>query len=190
MVEFVPGTPAAALRLSRGDLRRVGTLVRRIHDAAERHTPAEGTLWEHAIPAPSEELICHNDLAPWNLIMSDRWVFIDYDGAGPSSRLWDLAYAAQAFTLNDPTEDPERAAPKLAAFVDGYDPDSTLRAALPHTMAVRATAMHSLLQESHMCGREPWGSMYLEGHGEHWSDVAAYVSRHEDLWHETLRPQG
>jgi len=48
------------------------------------------------IPDPAAgDLICHSDLAPWNLVRNEqRWVFIDWDNAGPSSRLWDLGYAA------------------------------------------------------------------------------------------------
>lgn len=116
--EFVPGIRAIeAPPLSRLDLCRVGRIVRRIHDASMPYTPPADAVWESAIPAPGAELICHNDLAPWNLILGERWVFIDADAAGPSTRVWDLAYAAQAFTLNDPSREPRAAAGDLAALV-------------------------------------------------------------------------
>ncbi|MFM9500639.1 phosphotransferase, partial [Streptomyces galilaeus] len=88
-------------------------------------------VWDSAIAAPGAELVCHNDLAPWNLIVGERWVFIDADAAAPSTRLWDLAYAAQAFTLNDPGRDPAAASADLAAFVEGYDADAEVRRLLP-----------------------------------------------------------
>ncbi|WP_308196833.1 phosphotransferase family protein [Arthrobacter bambusae] len=91
-------------------------MVRAIHDASESFVPPRDARWNVAISSPGEELICHNDLAPWNLIIGDRWTFIDWDAAAPSTRLWDLAYAAQAFTLSDTNQAPEEAAQNLTAF--------------------------------------------------------------------------
>jgi len=143
--------------------------------------------WEVLIPAEQPDLLCHNDLAAWNLIISgDRLVFIDWDGAGPSTRLWDLAYAAMSFGRLSPTDEPAVAASRLAAFLDGYDTDVALRAALPTTMARRARAMHTLLRRSHEQGEEPWASMYVEGHGEHWDQTAKYVAQHEQVWRSAV----
>ncbi|MDS2172977.1 phosphotransferase [Nesterenkonia sp. CL21] len=188
ILEFIPGLTAEGRRLTCDELHRAGALVRRIHDGAAQHRPAEGAPWENVLPALESEMICHNDLTPWNLVVGERFVFIDWDGAGPSSRLWDLAYSAQAFTANDSAEDPEAAAARLAAFVDGYGADHALRAALPRAMGDRTAAMHRLLRESHMSGREPWGSMYLAGHGEHWAAATAYVRAHEQHWRAALLP--
>ncbi len=187
VTEYVPGRLALdSAPLTRSELSRVGAMVRAIHDASETFTPARESSWDVAIPAPAEELICHNDLAPWNLIVGERWTFIDWDGAGPSTRLWDLAYAAQAFTLSNSGQAPEEAARNLAAFVHGYGADQDVRAELPAVMHRRAAAMHELLRSSHYSGREPWGSMYVDGHGAHWLAATQYVERNQDLWLETL----
>lgn len=183
--EFVPG-PLAEEGLMRPELHRVGGMVRAIHDASARFAVPTDATWDSAIPAPGAELVCHNDLAPWNLATGERWVFIDWDAAAPSTRLWDLAYAAQAFTLNDPSRSPDGAAADLAAFVDGYGADAALRAALPAAMAAREEAMHELLRSSHAASREPWGSMYASGHGDHWLAASEYVREHEDAWTEAL----
>ncbi|QKJ18044.1 phosphotransferase [Microbacterium hominis] len=187
IIEFVPGRLAEELLpLRDSDLRRVGHLIRTIHDAAEGGgSPSD--RWDVLIPARDADLICHNDLAPWNLIVGDRWVFIDWDGAGPSTRLWDLAYAAQAFTLNDVTESPTIAADRLAALVDGYGADRALREALPRTMAERTEAMHDLLRSAHLTGRQPWATMYLDGHGAHWRAATEYVAQYERVWESALR---
>ena len=187
MLEYVPGTLTLHTDpLAPAELGRVGGIVRAIHDACAGFVPRAQPHWASAIPAPGVELICHGDLAPWNLIIGERWVFIDWDGAGPSTRLWDLAYAAQAFTLNDPAASASDSAAYLAAFVTGYGADASLRAALPCAMAARAGAMHELLRSSHAAGVEPWASMYASGHGEHWARATRYVARHQEIWVSAL----
>jgi hypothetical protein len=186
-LEFVPGEIAMlAAPLTSDGLARVGRLIRSIHDACATFTPPEDACWDVLIPAEDEELVCHNDLAPWNLVLGDRWVFIDWDGAGPSTRRWDLAYAAQAFTLNDVAQDPAAAGTRLRALVDGYGPDAALRAALPTAVGERATAMRDLLRGAQAEGREPWATMHDDGHGEHWTAAAEYAVAHREVWAAAL----
>ena len=187
--EFVPGSLAQhSPPLTLPELARVGALLRAIHDACEGFAPSAPAPWEPLLPVPrgTADLVCHGDLTPWNLILGERWVFIDWDGAAPSTRLWDLAYSAQAFTLNDTSADPEEYGARLAALVDGYGPDAQLRAALPRAIAERTEAMLELLRSSHIAGREPWGSMFTAGHGEHWRRAADYVAEHQDRWTRAL----
>lgn len=186
VLDFVPGRMAMDdVPLGLPLLGRVGELVRRIHDASEGLPVPDD--WDVLIPAREPDLVCHNDLAPWNLVVDgDRLVFIDWDGAGPSTRLWDLAYAAVGFGHLVPGTDVARAAARLAALVDGYDADDSLRSALPRTLAARAGAMHELLRRSHESGREPWGRMYLDGHGEHWAGVTRFIEEHQQAWAEAL----
>ena len=187
IIEYVPGVLALdAGPLTRTQLHRVGAMVRAIHDASAAFTPTADAVWETAIPAPGAELVCHNDLAPWNLIIGERWLFIDWDAAAPSTRLWDLAYAAQAFTLSNAQQPPEDAARNLAAFVDGYGAERALRQALPDAMKRRAEAMLRLLRSSHEAGIEPWASMFGDGHGEHWGAVTSYVGAHRQVWSAAL----
>ncbi|WP_316502216.1 phosphotransferase [Microbacterium sp. ANT_H45B] len=116
-IEFIPGPLAIdGGPLSADGLHRVGAMVRAIHDASETFTPPTDARWDTAIPAPDAQIVCHNDLAPWNLVVGDRWVFIDWDAAAPSTRLWDLAYAAQTFTLSVLEVAPRDAADGLRAF--------------------------------------------------------------------------
>jgi len=187
IIEFVPGTLAiAGAPLALADLRRVGSMIREIHDASALYAPETDAEWRSPIPAPGAEFVCHNDLAPWNLITGERWVFIDWDAAAPSTRLWDLAYSAQAFALSDGERDPETAARDLAALVDGYRADETLRRDLPRAMEERTAAMLALLEGAHATGHEPWASMYADGHGDHWENALRYVRAHRAVWARSL----
>lgn len=135
-------------------------------------------------PPPSSSVTTTSP--PWNLITGDRWVFIDWDAAAPSTRLWDLAYAAQAFALSGGERDPESAARDLAAIVDGYRADDVMRRDLPQAMEERTAAMLALLEGAHATGDEPWASMYANGHGEHWAKALAFVREHRARWARSL----
>lgn len=188
ILEFVPGTMADVQVPEFGQLEEVGRLIRRIHDASLEYVPEPDTVWESIIPPPGEpELICHNDLTPWNLVLGDRMVFIDWDGAGPSTRAWDLAYSAQAFAGLHAETDEAVGAQRLRAIVDGYRPDDMLRRELPALLAVRAQAMHDMLADAHREGRMPWARMYTEGHGPFWAAAAAWIRQRERVWQTALR---
>lgn len=178
-LEYIEGRLAIdGPALSHLELERVGRMVHKLHHASEGFVWNAGEQFESPITAPGKELMCHNDLAPWNLVVGERWVFIDWDAAAPSTRLWDLAYAAQSFALNDPSVQPELAAENLRAFLRGYQPEEQLRGALMPAMIERVGAMYELLRSSHQRGVEPWGSMFTRGHGAHWSAVGDYLTRH------------
>lgn len=186
VLEFVPGTLAldqAPLRLDQ--IGRVGALVRRIHDVSAS-IETDGWL-DGLLPAPHPNLVCHNDLATWNLLLSgDRLVFIDWDGAGLSSRSWDMAYSAISFAHLFPSSAEAEGVARLAAFADGYDADEQLRGDLPGLMADRARAMYELLRTSHQVGREPWASMFLDFHGRHWLETVEFIERHQEMWRRAL----
>lgn len=192
VLEHVPGPVAlGGPPLTAAGLRRVGALVRRLHDAAAALDPeADLDPWPVLLPPPDDDdgarLPCHHDLAPWNLVVGRRWVFIDWDGAGPSTRSWDLAYAAQTFALDDPDLAPGVSAERLAALVDGYDPGPTLRAALTTALVRRPAAMRDHLAAAAASGWEPWARMHREGHGEHWARVSAYVEENAAVWRRVL----
>jgi Ser/Thr protein kinase RdoA (MazF antagonist) len=136
----------------------------------------------------SEELICHHDLAPWNLVRGEeRWVFIDWDGSGPGSVLWDVAYAAQTFVPLIHGGVPGIDAPRLRCFVDGYGLDRSQREKLPELMVARTRAMFELGERAAITGEQPWARLHVEGDGSrHWRQAADYVEWHLEIWKDAL----
>lgn len=186
VLEYVAGDNALDHQpLDLDSISRIGTMVRRIHDVSELF-PIPEQSWSTIIPTANANLMCHNDLAPWNLIMGKQWSFIDWDGAGPSTRRWDLAYASQSFAMLIDGEPTETAALRLRAFVDGYGADQALREALPAAISERTAAMFTFLHKSHLDGTQPWADMFRDGHGEFWRAASEYVKRNEETWARAL----
>src|SRR5690606_32366751 len=181
--EFVPGTDALGeLPLTTVEAERVGTSIRALHDAAASFTRRESDVWTTAMRRPGDELVSHNDLAPWNLIRGgERRAFIDWDGAGPTTRIADLAYAARSFAQLDHCHETEESVSVLRAILSGYGASADERAALVPAMIERAEAMRDLLVGSITTGAQPWASMAVSGHGEYWTSAAQHVRTHARL---------
>ena len=170
-----------------GAARRVGALIRDFHDASAEFRPPPDAQWDVAITPDAHDLVIHHDLAPWNLVCgTSRWVFIDWDNAGPGSRLWDLAYAAHGFVPLEPGTPPDTAARRLSALADGYRLDEQGRRELADLLHRRIMSMHELLRDGHRSGAQPWSRLWLEGHGDTWLADAEYARRHTDLLRDAL----
>ncbi len=164
------------------DLRRVGVLIRSLHDATASFIPPEFAEWNALSVPDGHDIICHNDLAPWNLVCgADRWAFIDWDNAAPGTRLWDLAWAAISFPPVEPDCDLSVAATAIHAIVDGYRLQPSEYGKLLRLMAERARAGSDLLLEGARTGQQPWARLYAEGHDRYWGPVSGYISRNVSI---------
>jgi Ser/Thr protein kinase RdoA (MazF antagonist) len=208
ILEYIPGSTVDMSRpLSLSELHRIGRLIQELHTAARSFVPPVSAHWNIAIkpvaskrvaskPAASkpnaESLICHHDLAPWNLVRDgDRWVFIDWDGSGPGYPLWDLAYAAQSFPPLIAKGDPAEDAIRLRSLIDGYGLNQMEREELPPVLLERTRAMYQLLLNASSPGQQPWARLYADGHGEHWKQAATYIEKNLNRWRQALldKPQ-
>jgi len=188
VLEYVPGATQEPFSYTSEELGRVGRLIREFHVSAKSFVPPEGAEWKVVIRPDAEELICHHDLAPWNLVRDgERWVFIDWDGSGPGSVLWDVAYAAQSFVPLIRGGDPAVDALRLRCFVDGYGLDRSQRERLPGLMVARTRAMYELGARAAITGEQPWARIHAEGEGSrHWREAAEYVERYVEIWKDAV----
>jgi Ser/Thr protein kinase RdoA (MazF antagonist) len=101
------------------------------------------------------ELICHNDWSPWNALMrSGRIeVMLDWDLAGPGTRLWDIASAVFDWTplfigYKYPKIDDR--CRRLRLFVDAYGLDD--RSELLLTLRLRMQHMTEFVEAEARAG--------------------------------------
>lgn len=128
--------PLSASIRSDASLVAAARLLRRYHDATVTLTERPDLHWSFVDPDPgTREVICHNDFAPYNIIFRYGLpaVLLDFDHAGPGSRLRDVAYAVYRFaplasgeTCRDAgwTSTPDRML-RACMFVEAYGLGST-----------------------------------------------------------------
>ena len=187
VLEFVPGTVWNTAQSTAADLRRLGSFIRALHDALSSFRAPGAAAWDALTPADGDDLICHNDLAPWNLICSEeRWVFIDWDNAAPGTCLWDLAWAAITFPPVEPGCDLQTAALRIRALGEGYGVQRLSYRRLLQLMVVRSRAASDLLTQGARTNQQPWASLYAAGHNRYWGPVSAYIECNLPLLEELV----
>jgi hypothetical protein len=193
ILTFIPGTVAwpAHFHLLDGDgqLRRTARLIRDFHDAVATFTPPPGASWQALIPADGDEIITHNDLAPWNLVIGDhQWAFIDWDTAAPGTRLWDLAYAAHGFAplSANPVFQRDDAGRRLRLIADAYGLTEQQRLDIIPLLGRRTQAMHTFLARQAAQGTQPWARLWQQGHGDAWQADTSYITQREEHWRQAL----
>ncbi len=82
------------------NVREVARFLRPYHDETVGYSAPHGATWQFTYPDHRQhEVICHNDVAAYNMVYRDSklQVLIDWDTAGPEPRICDIAYAVYRF---------------------------------------------------------------------------------------------
>jgi len=132
---FLPGVTApATLEGFLGDdvLTGVARLLRTYHDAVVDFEPPPDAAWRFVVGSPREgEVICHNDVSPFNVVFVDGEPrgLIDWDFAAPGPRTWDLGYALLRFApmyADGAFGPPAERGRRIARFLGSYGTAETV----------------------------------------------------------------
>lgn len=159
-------------------LSTVARLIRAYHDATASFIPPPNAAWQLAAPdGVRHEVICHNDLAPYNTVYASPLpvAFIDFDMACPGPRAWDLAYAAYRFVPLEQTDseyllplglaDLDAQSRRLQLFCDAYaiSPRDVVALVVPRIESLCATIV-----DLAAAGNPAFQHMLAEGHLDHY----------------------
>jgi phosphotransferase family enzyme len=182
--------PLSAPQRSAEALANVARAIRAMHDAASGFVAPEPGNWQYRTAIPARiDCIGHNDLGPYNVIYDGTRVagVIDWDFAGPSSRAWDLCYAAHRFVpLSAPRSArafgwdpvPEQAA-RLRLFAAAYGDDVPLPYLLD-LLIVRLSAICADIERQVALGNPKFDRMRDERHADGYREDMRYVLRHRE----------
>jgi hypothetical protein len=179
------------LLVSDAALAGVVALIRRFHVAVEGFEALTPFAWSDrgGDPSGSREIVCHNDLAPWNLVrrQDGHWAFIDWDLAAPGRRSWDLAWPLLSMVPLMPESDlsERRRVERIAVFRHAYGrdefPDDVLAVAVE-----RCAREADLIARRGAAGEPPYDRLLREGHGETWRAAAAHIAARAPHWQSAL----
>jgi Ser/Thr protein kinase RdoA (MazF antagonist) len=183
----VPGGSPPDWAVSEDSLAAVGRLIRALHDATAGWRPPGDARWRRLPGAPAGgEVICHNDLAPYNTVYRDRRpvAFIDWDAAGPGPRAWDLTHAAWRFVPLSCDADPAEAGRRTRVLLDAYGLDS--RAGFVALVRERMRVLRETIRAGAEAGEPAWLAMWGTDHSERPLADRAWVSRHRRVLEQAL----
>lgn len=156
-------------------LAALAHLLRHFHDAQAGFVPPADVAWQYAPGAPtSGPVICHNDLATWNVLFRNQApaAMIDFDLAAPAPRLWDVVYVAWRWV---PLYGPQSATRfgllldlparlrRLALFAAAYGLTVEEREAFLDTLHHRMQVSHDTIATWGSAGRPGYHALFAAG---------------------------
>lgn len=129
-------------------------LLRSYHDTVLDFHPPPNATWRLVAPT-AHEIICHNDWSPWNALFRDGRLalMLDWDLAGPGSKVWDIANAAYSWaplSAAHTRSDISTKARRVRLFLDAYDLED--RTAVLPTMRLRLQHVGRFIAEQARLG--------------------------------------
>lgn len=159
-------------------------MLRAYHDATVGFVAPANAGWQGSTPDGASEVICHNDVAPYNVVFRDRRpvALIDFDMAAPGPRVWDVAYAIYRFAPlhapeGDAVDSVREMRRRLGLFLHSYRATFTVGELLEATVA-RLAALRAFMYERAAAGDASFARHIAEGDAEIYQRDAAFLDRH------------
>jgi len=183
-----PHSPLPDWLFSDAMLDAVGRMVRAYHEAVRGFVAPPDAVWQLPAHEPAE-VVCHNDIAPYNLVFDGERLsgVIDWDVASPGPRVWDLAYAAYRFVPLSSPDNPDIPFPgaaeqvrRLARLCAAYGADDVTPRAVLDTTAVRLRDLNAFMHREAAAGNAAQQAIIDRGRGRIYDLDAAYLEAHGD----------
>lgn len=165
-------------------------LLRAYHDMSVNflNLNANSCSWMFP-PRDPEEVICHNDFAPYNIVFQGEQAvgIIDFDTAHPGPRKWDIAYALYRFapfTSKDNEDgfgDVEDQILRARLFCQAYGLPKEDRAEIANLMIERLQALIDFLIKSASEGNKKYELNFQAGHHVKYMKDLEYIKSNKLL---------
>ena len=188
----------AERKIQLGIIKRMAGILRKFHDCTASFICTSDDEWWLSYNGKYEkEVICHNDVATYNVTFKDDMPcgIIDFDTCCPAPRIWDIAYAVYRFVpLQEEFYDAEADAVRkynsekdaefrkiaIKAFFEEYGMD--MPNDFSEAVTERLTAMADLILTEADKGNEDFVRMLDEGHRDFYLGEAEFIAKHFNEW--------
>jgi hypothetical protein len=192
ILTYLPGATAPAPLpdwvFSDATLDAVVGMVRAYHAAVRGFVPPPGAVWQLPVHEPAE-VVCHNDIAPYNLVFDGERLtgVIDWDVASPGPRVWDLAYVAYRFVPLVSPDNPDIPHPgedeqvrRLARLCAAYGAADVTPRAVLDTTVVRLRDLNAFMHREAAAGNAAQQAIIDRGRGRIYDLDADHLEAHAE----------
>lgn len=204
VLSFVPGDCKADYPLTNDKemqlliIKKMAEIMRKYHDATLSFERKETDNWMFSYKGCLEkEVICHNDIAPYNVTFIDDMPYglIDFDVCCPAPRIWDIVYALYRFVPfsekiydiekreyrnYDAAIDKEFRSSSINVFFHAYGMECPND--LFEQMTDRLKSLADLIYEEAQSGNTAFQKMLGEGHRDFYLEEIKFIKKHAKEW--------
>lgn len=166
-------------------------LLREYHDMSQGYLSTlnvSSQNWMLPCRQP-QEVICHNDFAPYNICYKGHEAvgIIDFETICPAPRIWDIAYALYRFApfTNPSNEDGfgtiEEQISRACTFCNAYNLSKKDRFGLASLIVERLEALLNFLMKSAKGGDEKYQSNISDKHHLKYLADIEYIKKHREV---------